>query len=257
MLRLITEYYDTLKMVERAKRQANNIVWSAVITEGEYRGKNFNHGGNKLIACPKCSHLRAFLHIYDHENKIINICEPCLETLVRESTENKPDKSAAERDMSNLSSASDSLRFAIEYMETGHVPGSRYGISRMSTIRREVKLDPQNYQFIQKAFLKQVPVEKLDQHQQELLNDLLQQLTPREKEAFELVRGRGYSFEKARQMMKVASRGTIQNLVDRAQNKLLFVVQQRPNSEGNISVQPSLKKLQSGLVQRTMFSDVM
>lgn len=161
-------------------------------------------------------------------------------------------------DRKNLGSAASDLRYSIEYMTTGRRPGSRRGVTNLSAEQRETPFDPQDYLFIQMAALQKKTVDNLSQHQRELLSDLLDILTPREKEAFELVRGRGYSFEEARQVLNQKSRGAVQTLVERAEKKLRFVVQKPPNSESNISVQPSLKKPQiKELIQRTKFSEVM
>jgi predicted DNA-binding protein (UPF0251 family) len=156
-----------------------------------------------------------------------------------------------EQDKGNLAGAASDLRYALEYMTSGRRPGARRGVTNLTKERREISFDPQSYQFIKLAALHKKTVSSLSNHQQELLNDLLDLLTPREKQAFELVRGRGYSFEEARQTMNVTSRGTIQNLVERAELKLRFVVQKPPNSEGDNSTQPSLKKP----VQRVIFAD--
>jgi DNA-directed RNA polymerase specialized sigma24 family protein len=164
----------------------------------------------------------------------------------RRETDDKQDKA-------NLSAASSDLRYGIEYMATGRRPGSRRGITNLSVEQRETPYNPQDYQFIKLTALQKKPVSALSIHQRELLDDLLNILTPREKEAFELVRGQGYSQAKAAEILKLKSRGTVQNLVERAERKLRFVVQKPPISERNISSEPVLKKP----IQRTIFAEVM
>lgn len=52
------------------------------------------------------------------------------------------------------------------------------------------------------------------------LRNILSSLTPREREAFILIRGQGISFRETARYMGVRSPGTITNLVKRAERKI-------------------------------------
>jgi len=165
---------------------------------------------------------------------------------------NQAVNTATEHDKPILGNVATGLRFSIEYMELGKIPGTRRGITNLSYEQREVPWDPDDCILLKMAALQKKPVSSLSADQQNLLDDLLDILTPREKEAFELVRGQGYSFSEAARLMKI-TKASAQHFVIRAEKKLHFVIRKPPNSEGVISVDPVLKKP----VQRILFAEVM
>lgn len=156
---------------------------------------------------------------------------------------NKARFGAVGDDRKLLGSAADSVRFAITYMERGQHPENRRAVTRLSGEQREVPFDPMNAFFVKQAALQRRTKSELTLAQQDLLDDLLAILTPREREAFMMVRGGGYSFAQAAQLSGV-TKGTTQNLVARAEKKLHFVVRKPPKGRGIILSQP---------LQRVMF----
>lgn len=150
-------------------------------------------------------------------------------------------KAKDEFDKKQLGSCADSLSYTIEYMEKGRVPGNRRAITRRSGTQREIPVSPDNVNFIKAAVLQRKPLDTLSEQQKELLDDLLAILTKNEKEAYVMVRGNGYSFGETAAIMEVA-KGTVQNLVTRAEEKLHFVV--RKGEKETVLEKP---------VQRVMF----
>lgn len=148
-------------------------------------------------------------------------------------------------DQGNLGSTISDLIYSIDYMKTGRVPGCRRGINRRSTEQREIPYDPKSYVFIQNAVLNSQPDSGLSEEKLELLKDLLAKLTKREREVYELVHGRNYTWDETANLLGI-SKSTVQQFLLRAEKKLSFVVQKPPISEKNFSVEN---------VQRVMFND--
>ena len=66
----------------------------------------------------------------------------------------------------------------------------------------------------------------------EMLEKLMGSLTEREKEAYKMVRGHGYSFAQAGRLMG-CNKGSVQNFVRWAEKKIAFVVRKQTISEGS------------------------
>lgn len=263
---LIEEYRATLKMVEEAKRQSCEHITITVVLQGRYQEKNYTLG--KSVKCPRCGKAVPQMHIYRLDNRTVTICTKCRDAILEYAADMMLDKPAAEQDCTNLASASDSLRYAIQYMETGFMPGYRRGAHRLSAEQRETPVDPFQFQ-ISTHLIKMVAVgrrqpEELSQEKTEILNDFLAMLTEKQKEAFVLVRGRRYTYEQAGRILKLST-GAIKKHVYGAERKLFLAAGNPkkgnhlpPNSERVFSGQSSFKKPQNeGLIQRTMFSEVM
>lgn len=142
-----------------------------------------------------------------------------------------------------LRNCADSLSYSLEYMVKGREPGNRRAITRRSGTQREIPVSPENISFIRAAVLQRKLADDLSEEQKELLADLLEILTPKEKEAFVMIRGNGYSFSEAAEIMKV-TKGTVQNLVARAEEKFGFVVRKDEIKEDIVFEKP---------VQRVLF----
>jgi positive control factor len=121
-----------------------------------------------------------------------------------------------------LQSAADSLKYSIQYLNTGREPGTRRGAHRRSREQREIPFDPY---WINNHRVPIVAGEPVSEEDRELLDDLLDLLTCHERQAFKLVRGQGQSFSETARLLNV-SKGTVQNLVERAERKLKIVVKQ-------------------------------
>jgi RNA polymerase sigma-70 factor (ECF subfamily) len=118
--------------------------------------------------------------------------------------------------------------WAIRYMETGQIPGAKWTVSRWSREKREIPVDPlkmAGYVAGRETVSPPVPEQVLT-----LLDRLMESLTSREKEAFKLVRGEYYSFSQAGMLMG-CTKGTIQNLVNRAEKKIALVIRKQTISE--------------------------
>ena len=153
-----------------------------------------------------------------------------MEELIKEYKESlaKVNKSrftiADEHSKKLLGNCATSLRYSIDYMELGKEPGDRRSITNRSYEQRTVPRDPSDYNFIKQAVLqRKVNKRKLTEEQEKQLKDIMAILTKREREAFTMVRGNGYSFSQAGKLMKTA-KGAVQTLVDRAERKMRFTV---------------------------------
>ncbi|MBO8169977.1 MAG: hypothetical protein H0Z35_12455 [Thermoanaerobacteraceae bacterium] len=126
-----------------------------------------------------------------------------------------------------------SLAYIIKYLDQGFPPEDKRGIyrSKWSQEQREIPFDPEDAFFVREVALQRKKESQLTEEQREMLKDLLAILTEKEREVFIMVRGNGLSFAHAAYLMGVR-KGTVQNLVTRAEKKLHFVVRKPTNSEG-------------------------
>jgi RNA polymerase sigma-70 factor (ECF subfamily) len=135
-------------------------------------------------------------------------------------------KATDKNDRSLLASCEDSLSFSIKYMEMGKHPDSRRGITRLSSVQREVPVDPKSVDFVRAVALQSYPSEVSERIQRAIddLGIVLKALSAKEQEAYSLVKGSGYSFGAAAMIMDV-QKGTVQTLVKRAEEKIYFMVE--------------------------------
>jgi len=128
-----------------------------------------------------------------------------------------------------------SLNYIIKYLDQGFPPEDNRGIyrSKWSQEQREIPFDPANAFFVREAALQRKTKSQLSDEQRELLQDLLAILTKKEREAFVMVRGNALSFAHTAFLMGV-KRGTVQNLVYRAEKKLHFVVRNPTRSDRKV-----------------------
>jgi len=118
--------------------------------------------------------------------------------------------------------------WAIDLMETGHIPGTRWTVARWSKSKREVLCDPlEMARYVQNK----EPSSAASEWMVDILDSVMRSLTERERQAYELVRGQLYSFGKAGQVMK-CNKGSVQNFVSRAEKKIALVVRKQTISEG-------------------------
>jgi RNA polymerase sigma-70 factor (ECF subfamily) len=115
------------------------------------------------------------------------------------------------------------VEFAIEYMATGHIPGTKWTVARWPLRKREIPVDPiMMARFVQNR----EPIAAAPDHVVRLLESLLKSLSPLERDAYELVRGRGYSFTQAGKLIG-CNKGSVQNFVQRAEKKIALVVRKQ------------------------------
>lgn len=119
-------------------------------------------------------------------------------------------------------------QFAIEIMETGKIPGTKWTVARWSKEKRDVPVDPIE---MAKYVRNREPVKSAPEWKVKLLERLMSTLTQRERDAYELVRGQCYSFTQAAQLMG-CNKGSVQNFVKRAEKKISLVVRKQTISEG-------------------------
>ena len=131
--------------------------------------------------------------------------------------------------MEYTSMVSDTL-YAIEIMETGKIPGTKWTVARWSKDKREVPVDPL---MMTRYVANREPVASAPEWMALLLNKVTKNLTKREKEAYRLVRGEMYSFSQAAALMG-CNKGSVQNFVTRAEKKIALVVRKQTYSEGVI-----------------------
>jgi DNA-directed RNA polymerase specialized sigma24 family protein len=153
---------------------------------------------------------------------LINLLDEYLDSLAtvrralrqaQQRRDNHNDEQAA-LDYQQLTSMERDLLWAVEYLETGRVPDYHRGVHRWT-----VPVDPQLLQRMIKARANATAKPRWVTRSPEL-GELLGILTPREKEAFVLVRGQGISFRQTARYMGVRSPGTVSNLVRRAERKV-------------------------------------
>jgi DNA-binding CsgD family transcriptional regulator len=110
--------------------------------------------------------------------------------------------------------------FAIEYMATGHIPGTKWTVARWPLRKREIPVDPiMMARFVQNR----EPIAAAPDHVVRLLESLLKSLSPLERDAYELVRGRGYSFKQSGKLLG-CSKASAQSYVKRAEKKIRLAI---------------------------------
>ena len=120
--------------------------------------------------------------------------------------------------------------FSIEIMQTGRIPGTSWQVGRLPKTKREISVDPAELsQFI----TNRASTESAPEHVLDLLDSLMKNLTERERYAFDLVRGRGYSFSQAGKLMG-CTKGSVQRFVIRAEKKIGLVIRSQHIYEGVI-----------------------
>jgi DNA-binding CsgD family transcriptional regulator len=153
-----------------------------------------------------------------------------VEDLIREYKKSlKLLRSASSVSMEYSSMVSDT-EWAIEIMETGHIPGTKWTVARWNRNKREIPVDP----LIMSRYVRnQVPVGAAPKWMVEFLEKLMKSLTPLERDAFELVRGRGYSFSQAGKLLG-CSKASAQSYIKRAEKKIQLAIRKQTISKGVI-----------------------
>jgi RNA polymerase sigma-70 factor (ECF subfamily) len=106
--------------------------------------------------------------------------------------------------------------WAIHYMESGSIPGTKWNVSRWEISKREIPVDP----LVMARYLQnREPISTAPEWMIELLERMMSTLSTREKDAYELVRGRGYSYDQAGKLMK-CTKDTVGGYLRRAEKKL-------------------------------------
>ncbi len=160
--------------------------------------------------------------LYEDMKDLLQSYKETLETVTK--AKNK----ASKADAIILSSIETSLKYSIAWMGTGFEPLPT-DISKYSYSQREIPVDPAlltKYRVIQYEGGKEV-----SKKNQAILNDLLCSLTPHEKDAIILVRGSGFSFQEAANMMGYKSKGSVERLVTAAEEKIRKSASKQPGED--------------------------
>lgn len=108
-----------------------------------------------------------------------------------------------------------STEWAIRYMETGEIPGTKWSVARWSIEDREVLFDPQ---VLDRVFTLPAATPEVSEGVRLMLEHLMMCLSRREREAFMLIKGQGYSYSETAEHMGM-SKGSVYNLIKRAEKK--------------------------------------
>ncbi|MDO7787528.1 sigma factor-like helix-turn-helix DNA-binding protein [Desulforamulus aquiferis] len=153
-----------------------------------------------------------------------------MKELIREYKKSLKSLKKVKTDMLYLNSMISDTQWAIEYMEKGHMPGAKWSVARWSREKREIPVDPLE---MSRYVKNRLPQGCAPQWMVELLESLMLSLSVREREAYELVRGQYFSFEQAGRLMG-CKKGSVQNLVSRAERKIALVVRKQTISERDL-----------------------
>ena len=106
--------------------------------------------------------------------------------------------------------------WAIAYMETGSIPGTKWTVSRWKLSKREIPMDPM---VIAQCLQNRTPVSAAPEWMVEYLEKLMESLNEKEKDAYQMVRGRGYSFAQAGKLMH-CTKDAVSGYIRRADKKI-------------------------------------
>jgi RNA polymerase sigma-70 factor (ECF subfamily) len=123
-------------------------------------------------------------------------------------------------------------QWAIKYMETGHIPGTKWKVARWNREDREILFDPQ---VLDRCFIIPNAAPEVEEGVRVMLKHLLSCLSAREREAFVLVKGQGFSYQEAAEFIGL-SKGNVYTLIKRAEKKFFgyrnFVGRKQAKGEG-------------------------
>lgn len=166
-----------------------------------------------------------------------------MEGLIREYRESLRKLRSAERVPMEFNSMASDTQWAIDLMVTGHIPGTKWTVARWNREDREIPVDPLE---IARYVSNREPVKVAPEWMVDFLDKLMDSLTEKEKEAYRLVRGQGYSFAQAGKLLG-CNKGSVQNFVQRAEKKIAFVVRKQTISERTIQTGRDKSCLPSGM----------
>ncbi|MCM3294263.1 Fis family transcriptional regulator [Paenibacillus sp. MER 180] len=126
-----------------------------------------------------------------------------------------------ESDMKTLGEMISGVEYSLEWLETGRRPGSKRGVERLAAYQREKPIDPVQLQaYIAKTSSGgAVQAERISDKERERIEFALGELSPRERECYEMVIGGGLSYGETAEITGL-SKSSIQWFVDEAKKKL-------------------------------------
>jgi len=111
--------------------------------------------------------------------------------------------------------------YVVEWLQTGRRPGNRRGIERLAAYQRERPTDP----IILQAYLARtsaggtVQAASVSDEDRERIEEVLRQLTPRERDCYVMVIGNGMAYSYVARMLGL-KKSSVQWFVDSAKKKI-------------------------------------
>jgi len=111
--------------------------------------------------------------------------------------------------------------YVVEWLQTGRRPGNRRGIERLAAYQRERPTDP----IILQAYLARtsaggaVQASSVTDEDRERIEEVLSQLTPRERDCYVMVIGHGMAYSYAAKMLGI-KKSSVQWFVESAKKKI-------------------------------------
>lgn len=126
-----------------------------------------------------------------------------------------------DQDFGYLSNMETNLNFIIKWLTTGRQPGNIRGVERLDAYQREVLMDPLWFDQDEKYSKPFYPQKNytLPDDVMNMIDEVLNRLSPREREVFILSRGHCFSFQEIGDLLGI-SRNTVGELMKRAERKL-------------------------------------
>lgn len=118
--------------------------------------------------------------------------------------------------------------YVCEWLETGRRPGNRRGIERRAAYQRERPVDPivlQTYTRQSGGAIGNIHAEGISDEDRAKVENVLRQLTEKERDAYVMVIGQGLPFAEAARIRGV-EKGSIQSLVESARRKISKIMMQ-------------------------------
>jgi RNA polymerase sigma-70 factor (ECF subfamily) len=123
---------------------------------------------------------------------------------------------ASEEDKEIIGRMIRDMRYAVRWLKTGRDPGSHY----MNAERNRLyPSDPLTLDAVRHEVLHKAPKGDLSQAEKEQIEDVLCELTEKERQVYILAIGELYSYGKIAELLEI-SKGTVQSYMERANKKI-------------------------------------
>lgn len=116
------------------------------------------------------------------------------------------------------------VEYIIEWLETGTRPGNKRGIERRAAYQREKPVDP----LIMQSYLSKTSSGsniQVSDRDRDRIEFALEQLSPRERECYEMIRGNGLTYAEVSKLLDI-ERSSVQSYIDAADKKLRIHINQ-------------------------------
>lgn len=129
-----------------------------------------------------------------------------------------------ETDMKLIGQMRSDIEYVIEWLDTGKRPGNKRGIERRAAYQRERPVDP----LIMQSYLSKTSSGsnvQVSDRDRDRIEFALEQLSPRERECYEMIRGNGLTYAEVSNLLDI-ERTSVQSYIDSADKKLRFHINQ-------------------------------